>query len=229
MKVIFLILILCIASAVAFSQTLVNEFEKGGTGGCDPYFQLTYLLDEVNKHPGSTGLILVFDGGDKERFGNLLAFVRNADGFTSGFLKQPGKIRFAIASGKTFFYQQHWLIPENSKQPEFRPGIADWDSLQGRYHFSNACLGCEPSYPSLSSFQPNFEDYARLLKEHAEYLGIVQVHNDDDIHAVAKALTHERRIPRGRYKIIRTKTDEENDLNVDLFLERVDRSERSAK
>src|SRR6476646_6717533 len=66
---------------------LLFETSHGGGGGCDPYFQMTYLMEEVSKQNGASGLVIVYNGGTDQSYGNLSAFVKNGDKFVTEFLK----------------------------------------------------------------------------------------------------------------------------------------------
>jgi hypothetical protein len=194
---------------------MIAEFKRTGGGGCDPFFQLTYLMDELQKAGSGTGLVVVYDGGGDERFGNLMAFVRNAPEWLKW---PPGKIKFMVGHGKDFFDEELWIIPDGAQPPKINAQTFDWNSVEGTYYFSNACLSCEPSYPWLSRFQANFDDYARILKDHPQYSGIIRLSSYEDLRSVVKSLTHELKVPRNRYKIILSKPTPETDLSVDLYL-----------
>src|SRR5215831_2489617 len=76
-------------SAQETSPRLVDEFRRSEQGGCAPFFRLTSFMDELQKAGSGTGLVVVYDGGSDQRFGNLMAFVRNAPKWLTGVLKWP--------------------------------------------------------------------------------------------------------------------------------------------
>lgn len=198
---------------------LLFETSHGGGGGCDPFFQMTSLMEQVSKEDGSVGLVIVYDGDKDQRYGNLSAFVKKGDKFITEFLKYtPERIKFVSAKGKTFFHEQFWLIPRGAAFPEFERASFDPDSIGDRYFFSNACLICEPSYPWLTQFQPNFEEFADILRKHTDYLGEVDVFSYNDLATVRRTLTHDLHLARNRYRIRMIVPKNEEDMSVNLYL-----------
>jgi len=216
---IFVVLLARVFAAQTTEAQLLFETPVGGGGGCDPFFQITYLMDEVSKHSGSTGLVVVYDGGNNQRYGNITAFLKSGDRFVTEFLKYPpGKIKFLSGKGKAFFHEQFWLIPKGASAPEIERGDFANIRIGDRFHFSNACLVCEPSYPWLTRNQPNFEEYASILKAHDDYIGEIDVFNFTDLTTVKRRLTNDLKLPRNRYRIRMLKSESSEDLSVDLYL-----------
>lgn len=202
----------------------VGKYDRNGGGSCDENFRITNLLDEIAKNEGSRGLVVVYAGPEPRRFGNLRAYVSGAEVYLANFIKAPkGAITFVIAEGKNLFNEEFWLIPKGASLPPMTPIPSELRRLDSKYHFGYACLQCEPSYPWLTGFQPNFEEFAAILKAHPEYAGLVEVNNREDLVGVTRALTGRIKLARDRYKIryIKSSSKRESDdldLSVNLYL-----------
>lgn len=155
MKKVLSFLLILLISQVVFAQNpneayKVAEFETNGGGGCDEYFRIVYLLEEMNKHKESKGVIVIYSGDSKKRFGSILAYVSGAKKYLPSWMEIPtDKISFVIAEGKNLFNEEFWIVPKNAKFPDIKPFDFDWSNLKAKYHFSYTCLDCEPSYPFL--------------------------------------------------------------------------------
>lgn len=217
------VLIFSAAASINLAQSAnkayrLFNFDENGGGGCAEYFRFVDLIEELKKQPESKGVIVIYVGAKKERFGNAMAYAREAkDYFSNSLGVPPAQVSIVIAEGKDFFNEEFWVVPKDAAMPDIKPATLNWDALTDKYHFSNACLQCEPSYHSLTDFQPNFEDYANILKEHPNYSGLVTVNNPLDVLQVRKELTAKYKVPRNRYRV-RLLKKASDDPSVDLFI-----------
>ena len=194
------------------------EFEKNGGGGCVEYFRVMDLFDELKKQPESKGLIVIYAGDKKELIGNATAYAEAAKEFIVTTVGTT-QISVVVAEGKNFFNEEFWVVPKDAALSNIRPATLNWDELTYKYHFSTSCLQCEPSYHSLTDFQPNFEDYANILRQYPKHIGLVTVHSRRDAKQVAEELTARRKLPRHRYRIrLLKKASDGLSLTNDLFI-----------
>jgi hypothetical protein len=206
----------------------LEEFEDPGKG-CAPFFRLMYFLEELEKQPGSNGLIVVYTGKNELRLGNITGYVKGAKEYVDHYLSSydnfaglsENRVSIRAAEGKSLFAQEFWIIPAEAAMPALDPVSFNWDGLKENYYFSTTCFQCDPSYPHLSSFQPNLEDYAGILKSHPEYGGLITVHDLSDVLQVRDQLTGTHKLPRNRYRvhILGKKADpDDSSINVNLFI-----------
>lgn len=181
MKKIFTLLFVIVLAQPVFAQNpkeafKVAEFETPGAG-CDEYFRTVYLLEEMEKYEGSRGLIVVYSGDNKKRFGSVLAYVSGAKKYLPTWMRIPtDKISFVIAEGKNLFNKEFWLVPKGAKFPDIKPFEFDWSKLKEKYYFSYTCLDCEPDYPFLSFSQPGLEEYTEVLKKNDNFQGVIEIY-----------------------------------------------------
>jgi len=194
--------------------------EYDGIGhGCEEYGRLTLFEDEVMTSPKNLrGLIVIYRGEKDERFGNLLGYVLGATGRVRSHNVPAGKIDFVIAEGKSFFSEEFWIIPEGADVPVVREATFDWTSIKTKYHFSTACLKCEPSYPELTTSQPNYEDFAAVLKKNPSLKGVVAVKDYDELREVRSALTKGLKLARNRYLVVVETMTSQYDYGINLYL-----------
>jgi hypothetical protein len=197
-----------------------DEFDRNGGGGCDEFYRISGLIGEVDKNPGSKGLIIIYAGDKTSRFGNVMAYVGRAREYFERITKtEPGKFSIVAAAGKGFFNEEFWIVPEGAQPPKTAPVEFDWGGLTERYYFSSSCFQCEPSYYGLSNFQLNLEDYTEILKKYPAYSGLVTVYDRADMMQVIKRLTVENKLPRNRYRVQLLEPDKEYpSLAVELFI-----------
>ncbi len=223
MKKILTILFVLLISQFVFGQTEAvkyAEYNENGRG-CDDFFRYADFIQEIGKYEGSLGLVVIYAGDAKKRFGNVLGYVDGAKEIASSWLGiPPDKISFTIASGKTSFAQEFWIIPKNAKLPFNESFSLDWSNLQNKYYFSTACFKCEPSYGLLTSFQPNFNGFVKVLKENPRFRGQIIVNDYEELAIVKKKLTEESKLPRNRYSMQIRKQEKPDDFSysVDFYI-----------
>lgn len=223
MKKILPILFVMLIWQVVFAQTEAYKFTEYGDngGGCENYFRYSAFTDEIAKNDENKGLVVIYTGESKGRFGNVLAYAKGAIRGVEGWLKfPPDKISIVILEGGSFFAQEFWILPKDAKPPYKESYKFDWSRLDDKYHFSETCLQCEPDYPWWTSFQAGFKEYATILKEYPHYKGQIIVNDYWELAVVKRRLTKDEKLPRNRYSIqIRKKSkDEEWASSVDLYL-----------
>lgn len=193
----------------------LQEFEDPGKG-CEPFFRLMYFLEELKKQPGSNGLIVVYTGNNELRLGNVTGYLKGAKEYVDHYLSR-NRVSIRAAEGKSLFTQEFWIIPAGATMPALDPVSFNWNGLKADYYFSTTCFQCDPSYPHLSSLQPNLEDYAGILKSYPEYRGLVTVHDLSDVLLVRDQLTGRHKLPRNRYRVrILGKKADPDDISVDV-------------
>ncbi len=202
MKKILTILLALLISQVVFGQSeavKVNEFFRSG-GGCDIQNAFANFMEEIKQDKESKGLVVFYAGDGKERFGNVLA-QKNGVKLFAEFMNFPSeRILTVILEGKSLSTQEFWIIPKDAKMPFVESFNFDWTKLVSKYHFSEACLSCEPSYPELSSRRAGFKEFAEVLKQYPKFKGEIVVNSKEELEIVKKRLTEEK-LPRNRYEI----------------------------
>lgn len=199
--------LICLAAGLGTAQDQARayklaEFDKNGGGSCDEFFRIAHLVDEVDKNPGSKGLIVIYAGDKTNRFGNVMAYAGEAQEYFERITKSaPGKFTVVAAEGKEFFNEEFWIIPAGAEPPNITRAVFDWSGLTGKYRFSYTCLQCEPSYYRLGHFQANFEDYADILRKYPNYRGLITVNDMWEVERVRSELTEKNKLPRNRYRI----------------------------
>jgi hypothetical protein len=203
MRMIRVILFALLISQVVFGQSeavKVNEFFSSG-GGCDIQNAFANFMEEIKQDKESKGLVVFYAGDGKERFGNVLA-QKNGVKLFAEFMNFPSeRILTVILEGKTLSTQEFWIIPKDAKMPFVESFNFDWTKLVSKYHFSEACLSCEPSYPELSSRRAGFEEFSEILHQNQKYQGEVVVNTYEELEIVKQKFTKEAKLPRNRYKI----------------------------
>lgn len=180
MKKLILFLLLLFAFQSIFAQNQaeaykIAEYDRNGIG-CEEYFRLADLVEKMKQDEESTGLIVIYSGNDKQRFGNILAYISGAKSSLFPYFKiSPDKVSFVIAEGKKFFSEEFWIIPKGANPPQIQADNFDFSNMQDKLHFSRTCLICEPSYPQLSSSQDGFEKYAEILKKYENYQAVIEI------------------------------------------------------
>lgn len=223
MKYISSILLFLIGLQICFAQTQaykVDEFVGLG-GGCDGNSRYANFEYELAQNSENKGLVVVYTGEEKDRFGNISAYANNIKNYIDRYTKiLPERVDIIILEGKTFFAHEFWVIPKDAKSPFSKSFKFDWSNIQEKYYFSHTCLQCEPSYPLITEFQPNFEDFARILKQYPNYKGQIFVNNYEELSAIRIQLTSYQKLPRSRYSIQlrKQKKNWEENLSVDLYL-----------
>lgn len=223
MKKILTILVVLFISKFGFAQTEAYkfaDFEVNGQG-CDNYFRYADFTQEIAKNDSNKGLVVIYTGDTKDRFGNILGYVKSSIWGIEDWLKFPkDKISIIILEGRKFFAQEFWIIPKNAKSPYAGSYKFDWSKIESKYYFSTTCLQCEPSYPMWTDYQPNFVEFARILKQYPSYKGEILLNNYGELKIVKERLTKDEKLPRNRYSIkFRKKIKgEENYLSIDLYL-----------
>jgi hypothetical protein len=223
MKKILLILFILVGSQVCFSQTQAYKIDKFANlgAGCDGNSRYANFDIELAQNIYNKGLVVIYTGEKQERFGNILAYANNIKKYVSYYTKiSPERVDIIILQGKTFFAHEFWVIPEDAKSPYTESYSFDWSNIREKYYFSHTCLQCEPSYPLITDFQPNFEKFAKILKQYPNYRGQILVNNYDEISTVRKQLTNYQKLPRNRYSIQlrKQKQNWEEKFSVDLYL-----------
>jgi hypothetical protein len=204
MRMIRVILFALLISQVVFGQSeavKVNEFFSSG-GGCDNYFRYANFRDELLKDDGNRGLVVIYTGDKKERFGNLLAYKTSAIVGVEEWLGVPkGRFSTIILEGKSFFAQEFWIIPKGAESPYSKSYEFDWSKINDKYYFGVTCLSCEGDYPFWTSSQAGFNEYAKILNQFPNYKGQIIVNNYSELEIVKQKFTKEAKLPRNRYKI----------------------------
>lgn len=198
------------------------KFDESGRpdAGCGEYSRLLdFMVEIMKRREDDRGLIVVYRGnGTPERFGNLSGYVAGVRRFLDSHGVPASKIDVTLAEGKNFFDQEFWVIPKNVAPPRFTEAKHRWEDLKSKYHFSTSCPRCEPSYPELTDFQPNFEEFAELIRTNAGLKGLVTVGSSFDAKYVRKELAR-LRLPRNRFEIkIIPPTKDDDGYSVDLFI-----------
>jgi hypothetical protein len=206
MKYVLSIAIVLVLAGVTAAQdapkaTKFAEYEQNGRG-CEEFFRVYDLLSAIKNQPGSKGLIVIYAGDKKERFGNVTAYAQGTKLYLEKNLGSVNEIDIVVAEGRGFFNKEYWIVPKEAAQPKFQPASFNWSELTGKYFFSTSCLSCEPSYPDMTSFQPNFEEFAAVLKSYPTYKGLITVGQRREIKDVTRILTTEQKLPRARYRVI---------------------------
>ncbi len=223
MKKILALLIVLLISQIIFAQTEAYKFTDfvGLGGGCDGNSHYANFEYELAQNSESKGLVVIYTGEKKERFGNISAYANNVKQYVKYYTKiSPERVDVIILEGKTFFAHEFWVIPKDAKSPYTESYEFEWSKIQERYYFSHTCLQCEPSYPLITDFQPNFEGFAKILKQYRNYKGQIIVNNYWELANVRSRLTKNKKLPRNRYSIqIRKKKKTEDDsISIDLYL-----------
>lgn len=197
------------------------KFDEGPVqGGCGEYSRITSFTDEMMANQqNSRGLVIVFRGDGNDRFGNLLAYVEGARGFVAKRGVPTSKVSYVIAEGKSFAYEEYWIIPDGADLPPFVQARTGWNLPTSKYLFSQTCTSCEPSYPELGLSLPHYEGFAAALRENAGHRGRIEVNNYEELVAVQNELTATRRIDRRRYSIVIKKERKDRDaLTNELYI-----------
>lgn len=206
-KVLFLSAIILFTFHTIFAQMQkaaykLAEYESPQGSSCDEYFRMIDFLEKINQEKDSKGLVVIYSGDSSERYGNLLAYISGAEKYlTKNMGVVPDKVSFVIAEGKSLFNEEFWIIPQNSETPKIR--LASWDSakLQKKYYFSQTCVVCEPSYYLLTSFQPNYQEYAAILKKNPKYKGLIVGSNFESLMVIRKTLVREHKLSKERFSL----------------------------
>ena len=222
MKKILTILIILLISQFAFAQTEAYkfaEFEENGRG-CENYFRYQDFIMKLNANVESTGLVVIYAGDAKERFGNVLAYLGGAKFGVENWLKFPkDRVSITVLKGRNFFAQEFWIIPKGAKLPYAESFKFDWSKIDSKYYFSNACLQCEGDYSFWTSSQAGFKEYAQILKQYPNYKGQIIVNNYRELSQIKAILTNSQKLTRNRYSIQlrKKKKGEENSISVDCI------------
>lgn len=195
----------------------VGEHERIGAG-CEEYGRMANLFEGLRQNPGSRGLIVVYSGDNKKRFGNVEAYVEGVKLYFKQKRLPPEKITLVIAEGKNLFNEEFWIVPENAEFPDIKPFGFDWSRLDAKYLFSETCLRCEPSYPELTDFQSGIDVYAEILKTYPNYHGLIEVNDYSELSQIRNSLIKNFKVPRRRFTITLAKKNPENSLSVNLYI-----------
>lgn len=222
MKIILSLFLALLISPIAPAQSQpeaykIGEYEKIG-GGCEEYSRIADFGRKIIQQKGSRGLIVVYSGDNRQRFGNVLAYISGVKSYFAERRMPPEKISFLIAEGKNLFNEEFWIIPENAEFPDIKPFSFDWSKLQAKYHFSTACFRCEPSYPELIDSQPGLAEYAEILKKYPKYKGLIVVNNYAELAEVRNTLVGNLKLPRRRLTITVRPKKAENSWSVDFYI-----------
>lgn len=205
------------AQAQADKPYLWAEFDGIGRG-CDENTRIWSYIEDLKKLPASKGLVVIYTGENSERYGNISAYLRGFKEWLSYF-KGGDHVDVVLADGKTLFYEEYWIVPENTPPPAVPASTEpDLRKIGSKYLFSNACLQCDPSYPSLIGEQANFEDYIAVLKNNRELRGTITVYSASDARTVRRKLTAKGKLPRSRYTVSVLRPPDEFAIGVKLYL-----------
>jgi hypothetical protein len=196
------------------------EYDENGIG-CDNYGRYANFRDELLKDEGNKGLVVIYTGDKKERFGNLLAYKSGSVfGVEEWLSVSKGRFSTMILEGKSFFAQEFWIIPKGAELPYSKSYEFDWSKINDRYYFGVTCLSCEGDYPFWTSSQAGFDEYAKILNQFSNYKGQIIVNNYTELLIVKDKLTKENKLPRNRYSIQIRKPEKNDDYTaaVDLYL-----------
>ncbi|HRH41898.1 MAG TPA: hypothetical protein PKY82_09660 [Pyrinomonadaceae bacterium] len=180
MKKIIANLFILIGSQICFAQVEAYKIDEfvGLGGGCSGNSRYANFEIELAKNDENKGLVVIYTGENKERFGNISAYVKNVRKYVKFYTRiSPEKVDVIVLEGKKFFAHEFWVIPRGAKLPYTESYEFEWSKIQGKYHFSNTCLQCEPSYPLITEFQANFEEFANILKQYPSYKGQIIVND----------------------------------------------------
>lgn len=91
MKYILAVLIVFLFSQIVFAQTeayKIDEFLRLG-GGCDGNARYASFEHQLAQDNENKGLVVVYTGEKKERFGNILAYAGNVKNYVKYYTKIP--------------------------------------------------------------------------------------------------------------------------------------------
>lgn len=219
----FLIALLFVQITLAQTQTQaykLAEYDRVGVG-CTEFFRMLDFTEEISKQNGNRGLIVIYSGDKRERFGNVLSHISGTKEYLNSWMKFPSeKVIYVIAEGKKLFDKELWIIPEGAKLPDFESASFDWDNLKTKYLYSETCFQCEPSYPLLTTFQSGFDEYVNILKKHPEYTGLLTVNNFEDLFYAKSLLMKEYKLSKNRFTIQFAKKikGDEYSIAVNLYI-----------
>lgn len=208
---------------ISFAQVQAYKIDEfvGLGGGCNGNSRYANFEMELAQNDENKGLVVIYTGGNKQRFGNISAYARNVKNYVKYYTKiSPERVDVIILKGKEFFAHEFWVIPKDAKLPYAESYEFEWSQIQGKYYFSRTCLQCEPSYPLITEFQANFEEFTNVLKQYPSYKGQIIVNDYWELAQVKSALTNNLKLPRHRYSIQLRKKNKNEEWNgsVDLYL-----------
>lgn len=224
MKKTLAILFVLIISQIIFAQTAaykVAEYQEVGHGCDESGWMYGYLLKLKENEKNRALIVVYFDSTSNEKFGNVAAFASGMKKYLAHWLRfNEDKISVVISEGKKTFAREFWIIPENAEMPKINPFSFDWRGLKEKYYFSHTYYIYEPDNFLLTDFQPNYEDFAKILKQFPNYKGQIVVNNYWELSIVKENLTVNQQLSRNRYsiQIRKKKRGDKNDYPVDLYL-----------
>lgn len=175
MKKFFLLFIFLAAAAqIAFGQIKFDEYER--TDSDSESARIDNFLVALTQEPENKGLIVIYSGDNKERLGNILAFIEGVKLHLRFRKFDAERISFLIAGGKQTLFKEMWLVPATGgRNPQIEPIELNLNNLTGKYLYGWSCLDCEPVIPHLSNERKALTLYAEELKNNKNYHALIVV------------------------------------------------------
>jgi hypothetical protein len=174
MKIISFFLFLFLFFPSISAQTKVDEYGRQMSSD-DESARIDAFLSAL-EDSNNRGLIVIYNGNNKERLGNLLGHIKGIKRYIpyrEGYLE---RISIRLAEGDSLFGKELWTANKNEEFPKFNIANISLRNLKRNYLYARNCFDCDPTVFELSKDIIDYANLATVLNENKDYKLFIYLH-----------------------------------------------------